>query len=137
MTGTISISGVNYDYVARPASAASWAANNPISASMYAVTVLAYPASSTLGTQLTIPSGNYAQSTANTYSAYTAGTFYKDLAIYWDLNNGNVSGGIRCIHINAGSVWQIQYSKTSDSSAIPKDATKRLTLNVRFSWGRV
>lgn len=134
VTGTISISGVNYDYVARPASAASWTANNPISTS---TGVLAYPASSTLGTQLTAPSGSYVQNSTNTYSAYTAGTFYKDLAIYWDLNMGNVSGGIRCIYISAGSFWQIQYSKTSDSSAIPKDATKRLTLNVRFSWGRV
>lgn len=134
VTGTISISGVNYDYVARPASAASWAASNPISAG---AGVLTFPASSTLGTQLTLPSGSYAQNYTNTYSAYTAGTFYKDLAIYWDLNNGNVSGGIRCIYIDAGSRWQIQYSKTSDSSAIPKDATKRLTLNVRLSWGRV
>ena len=134
VTGTISISGVNYDYVARPASAASWAANNPINTS---AGVLAYPASSTLGTQLTLPSGSYVGNSSATYSAYTAGTFYKDLAIYWDLNDGNVSGGIRCIYISAGSVWQIQYSKTSDSSAIPKDATKRLTLNVRISWGRV
>ena len=134
VTGTISISGVNYDYVARPAFAAYWAAYNPINTSAQ---VLAYPASSTLGTQLTQPSGSYIQNYTNTYSAYTAGTFYKDLAIYWDLNNGNVSGGIRCIYIDAGSRWQIQYSKTSDSSAIPKDATKRLTLNVRISWGRV
>ncbi len=134
VTGTISISGVNYDYVARPAAAAYWTANNPISGS---AAVLAYQASSTLGTQLTQPSGSYVQSGTGTYSAYTAGTFYKDLAIYWDLNVGNVSGGIRCIYIDAGSRWQIQYSKTSDSSAIPKDATKRLTLNVRLSWGRV
>ena len=134
VTGTISISGVNYDYIARPASAAYWVAHSPINTSAQ---VLAYPASSTLGTQLTQPSGSYIQNYANTYSAYTAGTFYKDLAIYWDLNNGNVSGGIRCIYIDAGSRWQIQYSKTSDSSAIPKDATKRLTLNVRLSWGRV
>lgn len=134
VTGTISISGVNYDYVARPASAAIWTANNPINTG---AGVLAYQASSTLGTQLTAPSGSFIQNYAQTYSAYTAGTFYKDLAIYWDLNMGNVSGGIRCIYIDAGSRWQIQYSKTSDSSAIPKDATKRLTLNVRFSWGRV
>ena len=134
VTGTISISGVNYDYVARPASAAIWAANNPIGTS---AGVLAHPASSTLGTQLTLPSGSSTYDAINTYSAYTAGTFYKDLAIYWDLNAGNVSGGIRCIYIDAGSRWQIQYSKTSDSSAIPKDATKRLTLNVRLSWGRV
>lgn len=134
VTGTISISGVNYDYVARPASAAIWAANMPISTS---TGVLAYPASSTLGTQLTVPSGSYISNSTNTYSAYTAGTFYRDLAIYWDLDMGNASGGIRCIYIYAGSRWQIQYSKTSDSSAIPKDATKRLTLNVRLSWGRV
>ena len=134
VTGTISISGVNYDYIARPADAAYWAAHSPINSS---ASVLAYQASSTLGTQLTQPSGSYIQNYSNTYSAYTAGTFYKDLAIYWDLNNGNVSGGIRCIYIDAGSRWQIQYSKTSDSSAIPKDATKRLTLNVRLSWGRV
>ena len=41
------------------------------------------------------------------------------------------------LDVFTGSRWQIQYSKTSDSSAIPKDATKRLTLNVRLSWGRV
>ena len=64
VTGTISISGVNYDYVARPSQAAYWNASNPINTS---VTVLAYPASSTLGTQLTLPSGSYAQSTTATY----------------------------------------------------------------------
>lgn len=134
VTGTISISGVNYDYVARPAFAAGWSAYNPINTSAQ---VLAYQASSTLGTQLTAPSGSYVQSGTGTYSAYTLGAFSRDLAIFWDLNSGNVSGGIRCIYIDIGSRWQIQYSKTSDSSAIPKDATKRLTLNVRVSWGRV
>lgn len=134
VTGTISISGVNYDYVARPASAAIWVANNPINTT---AGVLAHQASSTLGTQLTLPSGSYTNDATETFSTYTAGTFYRDLAIYWDLNNGNATGGIKCIYLDVGSRWQIQYSKTSDSSAIPKDATKRLTLNVRLSWGRV
>lgn len=136
VTGTISISGVNYDYIARPANAASWVAT---------VNFLQFTPSSantgTLGTQLNSPTGTSLSSAAITASTYTAGNYYRDVAYFWDLNYGNHASGIRSIYIGAGGNgeirWQIQYGKSSDGTTIPKDATKRLTLNVRFSWGRV
>lgn len=137
VTGTISISGVNYDYVVRPANAASWIANNN-----FAGFALSNAYTGTLGTQLTNPSGTLLGGAgAITPSAYTTGNYYRDVAYFWDLNSGNHASGIRSIHIGAGGSaemrWQIQYSKSSDGTTIPKDATKRLTLKVRFSWGRV
>ena len=136
VTGTISISGVNYDYIARPALAASWAANNTFSAFTGSTAH-----TGTLGTQLTSPTGTTLSSGAITASAYTTGNYYRDVAYFWDLNAGNHASGIRSINIGAGSSgairWQIEYSAASGATKIPKDATKRLTLNVRFSWGRV
>ena len=136
-TGTVSISGVDYDYIVRPSEAASWSASNNLS-SIWLVGVF----TGDVGTQLATPSGtsSYNAST-NTFGSYTAGSFTRDLAMSWDLNQGNLSGGIRSLVIatgaSGGTRWQIQYNRTSDSAKIPKDATKRLTLNVRFSWGRV
>lgn len=136
VTGTIAISGVNYDYIVRPAEAASWNASNDLSA-IWLVGAFA----GNVGTQLSLPSesGGYNDSTP-TLASYTTGSFTRDLAIVWDLNQGNV-GGIRSIVVatgtGGGTRWQIQYNRTSDSAKIPKDGTKRLTLNVRFTWGRV
>lgn len=136
VTGTISISGVNYDYVARPANAASWVANTN-----FATYYLATAHTGTIGTQLTSPSGSILGATTITASAYTTGNYYRDVAYFWDLNNGNHASGIRSIYVRAGAsgtiLWQIEYSAVSGATTIPKDATKRLTLNVRFSWGRV
>jgi hypothetical protein len=137
VTGTIAISGVNYDYIVRPSEAASWRASNDLSA-IWLVGVC----TGNVGTQLSTPSGSgeYNASTP-TLASYTTGSFTRDLAIAWDLNQGNLSGGIQSIivatGVGGGTRWQIQYNRTSDSAKIPKDATKRLTLNVRFSWGRV
>ena len=136
VTGVVSISGIDYNYTVRPSSAASWDASNNLS-SIWLVGAF----SGVIGTQLGAPSGTgeYNASTP-TFSSYTAGTFTRDLAVLWDLNQGNV-GGIRAVVIatggGGGTRWQVGYSRVSDSAAIPKDATKRLTLNFRFSWGRV
>lgn len=136
VTGTIAISGVNYDYIVRPSEAASWNASNDLSA-IWVVGAF----SGVIGTQLGSPSGGgqYNASTP-TFSSYTTGSFTRDLAIVWDLNQGNV-GGIRAVVVatggGGGTRWQVEYSRVSDSAAIPKDAAKRLTLNFRFSWGRV
>lgn len=135
-TGTITLSGVSYAYTVRPAQAASWNASGLFNAF---VAPIAY--TGTLGTQLTVPSGTSMSNGTATASAYTAGNFYRDVAYFWDLNNGNHASGIRSIYVASGGSgqarWQIEYSATSGGTTIPKDATKRLTLNVRFSWGRV
>jgi hypothetical protein len=136
VTGVVSISGIDYNYTVRPSSAASWHASNDLSSIWVAGAF-----SGVIGTQLDAPSG-YGEYNASTptFSSYTAGTFTRDLAVLWDLNQGNV-GGIRAVVVatgtGGGTRWQVGYSRVSDSAAIPKDATKRLTLNFRFSWGRV
>jgi len=136
VTGFVSISGIDYNYTVRPSSAASWGASNTLS-SIWLVGAF----SGVIGTQLGAPSGTgeYNASTP-TFSSYTTGTFTRDLAVLWDLNQGNV-GGIRAVVVvtggGGGTRWQVEYSRVSNSAAIPKDATKRLTLNFRFSWGRV
>ena len=136
VTGTISISGVSYNYTARPALAASWHARTNFSG-FFGSTAH----TGTIGTQLTSPSGSILGATTITASAYTTGNYYRDVAYFWDLNEGNHASGIRSINIGAGEGgyvrWQIEYSAVSGATTIPKDATKRLTLNVRFSWGRV
>lgn len=136
VTGTVSISGVSYNYTARPANATSWDASTNFGAFSLS---LGY--TGTLGTQLTSPSGTGVGSATITASAYTTGNYYRDVAYLWDLNNGNHASGIRSIYVGAGGYgtnrWQIEYSAVSGATTIPKNATKRLTLNVRFSWGRV
>lgn len=136
VTGTVSISGVSYNYTARPANATSWAANTNFGAY-----IISTAHTGVLGTQLTSPSGSSVGTGTITASAYTTGNYYRDVAYFWDLNNGNHASGIRSIYVGAGGSgtirWQIEYSAVSGATTIPKDATKRLTLNVRFSWGRV
>ena len=136
VTGTVSISGVNYNYIVRPSQAASWNASKNFN-SIWSVSAF----SGAIGTQLATPSGGgVANGTTHTFSQYTLGAFSRDLAIFWDSNNGNIAGGIRSITVathDGGTRWQIEYSAVSGATTIPKNATKRLTLYVRFSWGRV
>lgn len=136
VTGTVSISGVSYNYIVRPALAAVWW---PASATFENLNP-AYASQETIGTQLTAPSNMAYNMTSSTVSSYTAGSFTRDYDVLWDLNQGNVAGGIRSVRLastNAGTHWQIEYSNATDGTAIPKDATKRLTLKYRFTWGRV
>lgn len=135
VTGTVSLSGVDYNYTLRPAAAASWVADGNFASVNSA---LAY--AGTIGTQLTNPSGTSYAMTSHTVSSYTTGSFTRDYAVLWDLNQGNAAGGIRSVRLATNgpkTFWQIEYSKVSDSAAIPKDNTKRLTLNFRITWGRV
>lgn len=64
--------------------------------------------------------------------SYSTGTFYQNITAKWDLDNGNLAGGVSAIgsFTNIGS---FQYSVTPD---MIKDNTKILTLNTRVSWAR-
>lgn len=138
-TGIVDISGVSYNYIARPAQAASWRADLNFSS-----VGNAYNGTFTveIGTQLSYPNGTYIGiPTSSTLASYTTGNYYRDVAYFWDLNAGNHASGIKSLYLLMGgsnqTKWQIQYTKVSDSTSIPKTAAKRLTLNVRYSWGRV
>ena len=133
VVSTVIIGGLEYSYTIRPASAGNWFANDPLTSN---ITAYAYPASSVLGTPTGVPSGSGLVRSSTVLSSYTNNTYTRDVQLEWDLNYGNAVGGIRCVYIDAGSKWQISYSAVIDAATIPKDSDKRLTLNVRFSWGR-
>ena len=69
---------------------------------------------------------------AVTPAAYTAGSYQRGHAVLIDLAQGNVAGGITAFRITTG-IGRYQFSV---SPVLPKDGTKRLTLNVTFSWAR-
>ena len=141
--GTTTISGVNYDYIVRAASAGSWSITSAVS-SVYTAT--AY--TGTIGTELGTPSGSYVTNATRTVDTYVVGTHTRTATIFWDLNNGNLSGGIRSVYLGLGNnnygddaYFQIQYTANpahpDTTVTIPKDATKRLTLKYQFTVGRV
>ena len=130
-TGVTDISGVAYNYTLRAAQAASWKAGYLLEVS-YAG---AY--SDAIGSLTSFPSGSYSGYSSSTMSDYETGSFTRDIAILWDLNVGNI-GGIRSVYLDLdAAIFQIMYSNDIDGTAIPKDDTKRLTLNYRLTWGRV
>jgi hypothetical protein len=133
VVSTVIIGGLEYSYTIRPASAGNWFANGPLTSNN---TAYAYPASSVLGTPTGVPSGSGLVRSSTVLSSYTNNTYTRDVQLEWDLNYGNAVGGIRCVYIDVGSKWQISYSAVIGAATIPKDSDKRLTLNVRFSWGR-
>ena len=133
VVSTVIIGGLEYSYTIRPASAGNWFANGPLTSNN---TAYAYPASSVLGTPTGVPSGSGLVISSTVLSSYTNNTYTRDVQLEWDLNYGNAVGGIRCVYIDVGSKWQISYSAVIGAATIPKDSDKRLTLNVRFSWGR-
>ena len=144
VTGTTTISGVNYDYIVRAANAGSWSLGSGAASSVH--TAKAY--TGTIGTQLGTPSGSSGDAVTKTFDTYVVGTHTRTATIFWDLNNGNLSGGIRSVSLLFGNNsygasirFQIQYTANpahpDTTVTIPKDATKRLTLKYQFTVGRV
>lgn len=77
-------------------------------------------------------SGTEYSASSCTTSSYTIGNFYNDYELLWDLEDGNIAGG-------AGSLYlptMIGAYQMNFTPKIPKDATYRLKLNIRISWGR-
>ena len=137
VTGVMYISGVAYNYTVRAAQAAAWNAGYPFNNVYYAS---AYTGA--IGSLTSSPSGSSSGNSSSTMSSYVAGSFTRDITLFWDLNAGNI-GGIRSVYLSLAMggtnavLFQVEYSNATDGTAIPKDATKRLTLKYRFTWGRV
>lgn len=89
-------------------------------------------ATQTLGPITGQPAGTRYENFSRAASAYVSGTYYRDHTLVWDLNEGNAPGGVGSFRTNT-SFGAYQLSITP---LIPKDATKRLTLYVRISFGR-
>lgn len=135
VTGSITVSGTSYNFTARAsrANATSWAPFNEIGG-FFAVS----PLQGALSALITgSPSGTSGAGGAVTNAGYSAGSHQITASAFWDLNNGNIAGGINCFECFMGrggsrfGSTQIQLS-----ASIPKDASHTLTMNFTHTWGR-
>jgi len=94
-----------------------------------------YVYAGTLGPVTGQPAGERQMNSYNaggTVSAGPAGSYYVDTTSAWELSQGNVAGGVRSYMPGSQfGAFQVQFDP-----ALPKDATKRLTLTLRWSWER-
>jgi len=88
-----------------------------------------------LGPVTSKPAGEEQMNSYNaggTVSPGPSGSYYVDTTATWELSQGNVSGGVRSFMPGSQfGAFQVQFDP-----ALPKDASKRLTLTFRWSWER-
>jgi len=142
----VAISGTNYDITTRVANAnvaAAWGNFSGSSNGFMAWSPANRPGraieTATLGARTAYPAGTTTQCATMTSSAYTNGTYYRDVRYEWGATIANYAGGIGSITHgpNNGSAIGEQMFQTSFVSALAKDATKRLRLDVRYTVTRV
>ena len=129
----VDISGTSYNVTVRPIRVGTSEWNNLFSSAF--VTVLnnqvnAYSGALPTRTSSTFPTGIL--STASTFNVdgYVSGNFFLTSSPKWEPAVGN--GNIQMIGFrNSLLIFGVGFSPT-----IPKTNTKRLTLNVKFSWAR-
>ena len=137
VTGTINISGTNYNYICRPSevNSAGWGMLNKGLATQSSFGGY----TGAIGAITGLPSGtigyHFTGSPLSSLGAltYTNGTYYRDLDVFLQINSVNLSGGIRSISGFNAQVGNFQIQFTPN---IPKDSTKTLLLRIRVSWGR-
>lgn len=130
-TGIMTISGVDYNLTYRPAQI-STAAKISNTLSVGGNTLGQVYSTNVLGTVYQLPAGTGISPTTLTPGTYTTNNYYRDYTYFWDINAANFAGGIGAIvPIWSQGKWQVKFSPK-----IPKDGTKKLTLNFRISWGR-
>lgn len=135
-TGTHTISSVGYAYTLRPANIDNansfWELDSLWPGGG---TALCFE-TDTLGVITDGPAGTGVDASAVENSTYSAGNFYLDTTFTWTPTVANFATGIGSVLF--GGVfqswcgWQVAY----DTTKIPKDATKTLTVTYRQSWGR-
>ena len=151
VSGTVTISGSNYDYVARAAFAGNSRGPYNRGWGLFSSGGVTFNATATfggaggnsgqsgvkvytgsLGTVLSEPSGtaNVAGSVSN--AAYTPGTYEQVGTYTWSISEGNLAGGIRSVLYSPGFAnYQIEFDPP-----LPKDATKQLQLTFIHTWSR-
>jgi hypothetical protein len=86
------------------------------------------------------PTGLNDTASATANAAYSNGSYQRTSSATWDLNRGNLAGGIRSIRLCFGadgsstifSCYQCEFD-----AAINKLNTQTFTLNTLFNWGRL
>lgn len=91
-----------------------------------------------VGENLTGGSSTGGGASSSTLSPYSEGSHYRDSSFHFSLGMGNAVGGIEYMQTNPfSSLASISFLlKMRINPPIPKDDTKLMTLNMRYSWGR-
>lgn len=144
VTGTVNISGTDYDYTIRPAQVESWGAIFSFIISDYFSKITgsaaAYEPGVTLGAITSSLSGTTTPSpsaTSSTDAGYTTGTYYRDGTYTWDPTAGNGTGGFQGIEFVWGAVYSSWRFQMVFDNPIPKGNTDQFSIVLRFSWARV
>jgi hypothetical protein len=146
-TGTVTLSGSNYDFVIRPAfvnqmfsSGYGWSIITALSSGLQGaggVQMNAYDG--VIGARTAGPSGTSTNcSPSVAWQTYVAGSFVREARWTVDLSFGNVAGGIKSVMFGfwSGSLYSSWSYQAEFTPKIPKDGTKRLRLDVRYSIAR-
>ena len=138
-TGTINISGSNYDYIIRPRTDVPNLALLMVTGSWMSPgggAVVAGAVWNGALNALYVAPGGSASSTSNvpTVSPYVSNSYTKTMTFTWGISVGNLAGGITVVapYVHGGaSPFKIGFTP-----AIPKDNTKQLSLTFSFTWAR-
>lgn len=135
VSSPIAISGTDYTFTVRASNVTStsyWVPANQL-VGLNAVGVFpGYAFNGAIAAVTAAPSGVQGASTSFTPQTYSNNSLQRDMIAYWDLNAGNLSGGITAF-LFATSIGAFQVGV---SPAMTKSATKLLNLTTRVSWAR-
>jgi hypothetical protein len=86
----------------------------------------------TVGAITASPNGTHGTVYTVNSAVYGNNDLYRDFEMVWELDYGNISGGIRSISFPSTiGTWQAEFD-----TPIPKTALKVLRITVRVSWAR-
>ena len=140
VSGTINISGTNYDYTVRASEIdnTNWQ-GNVTNFCAGTTGVASTTETAALGALTGAPPGitgfGGTTSTSQGIDTYTNGTFRRDHSYIFETTTSNYATGLGALifgNYSSGNSWQIAFT----SLKIPKTALNRLTLITRHSWGR-
>lgn len=137
VSGTITISGVDYVFTTRAANVgtATWNTNlwgTNVTDQLNGGNTEAFD--NVMGARTASNTGTGNQfTTSHSFATYTNGNFYRDVTVVWGATSGNFAGGIKsfAFYCSAGRFMQMGVAP-----AIMKTNVKALTLVYRWSWGR-
>lgn len=142
VTGTLTLDSVDYDYTIR-----AMEVDDVGTSSGYWLAVLGgtrwststsnsfkFGASQSLGTRTGSYTYDNAPPSSLSYATYVDGNKYRDLTVTANPSEANISGGIGGFAMSIGSANNMHMWQCVFDTKIPKDNTKRLILNLRWSW---
>lgn len=129
---SLTIAGVNYDFVARTALLVddNWSPQSLLGSGMGSPSINAYQGP--IGAITAQPTGGGSLGSM-TYDSYSNNSYQRTGIATFNVSSGNLSGGIGALLFRTSGSWAMQFSVTPK---IPKDNTKTFTIRVTTTWAR-